>query len=325
MRRIANHNPQFMKLYNQGLSDGKIAVEMGFSKGTVSLYRRKTLGLPSHFTFGYNEIVFSDEVTDKIAEMRFGGASIAVISREFGVDIGLMIKKCREMGLDTSSEAKRWIRRENAILRLWNYLEDHGPTSQRVIEEKLGIPKEFLQEFTVNLMDIFERFKFVIGTGSSSYGGVKHHAHEVYGDLSYRNIGYLISLNDDSRLIDYIAERMPFKLEAPHDVQTLVMHLKGKIGTERARQVARAMGHVYGEDLKETPKGRVLKFTDEQLKELYDKKWNDSEIARVLGVTSSAIGVRRRRLGLPALYARGGKRVQIPYPLGNLDQIERLG
>jgi len=321
-RRISEYHMQFMELYNQGLSDRQIGEALDFHKGTVSVYRRKKLGLPAHFKFGNIEIVFSEEEKKKIREMRSSGASINKIAQEFGISVLTMLKKCREMGMDTSRGATSWRRKEKEVIRLWSYLEDHGPTTQREIQKKLDISGPSLQDYLVNLGDIFERFKFAIGTGSGSYGGVKYKSYDIYGDLAYNNIGYVISLNDDPRLIDFIAERIPFKLETSHNTQALVQHIKNHIGIDRAQEVVRKMGYVYGGDIKKTPKGRRLKFTDEQLRELYAKKLNDTQIGAILGVSNSAISVRRKRLGLPSLYKKGEKSRAAYYALDDLYQVD---
>jgi len=44
----------------------------------------------------------------------------------------------------------------------------------------------------------------------------------------------------------------------------------------------------------------MMKFTDEQLTKLYERGLNDTQIARKLGVTPSAVSYRRRKLGLSA-------------------------
>lgn len=304
-RGISNHNTQFMELYNQGLSDGKIGKAMGFTKGAVNAYRRKKLGLPAHFKFGMEKIVFSEEEKKKIIEMRSGGASIADIAEEFNVSGITMYKRCKEMGVDTSRMALGWIKKEKDGIRLWEYLDEHGPMTRSEIEEDLHISSAKLYEYVVSLWDnIFERFKFV----ASSRGGTKYGGANIYGDLSFSQIGLVISLRNDPRLIDYIADRIPFKVKDYYDARTLVIHLKRQVGIDRARDVVRRQGYVFGEDIKRTPKARARKFTDDQLIELYDEKLSDLKIGKRLGVTASAVCMRRNRLELPPHYVTGGRR-----------------
>jgi orotate phosphoribosyltransferase-like protein len=100
MRRISDYKRQFMKLYDEGLSDGNIAKTLGFAKRTVCYYRRR-MNLPANFQFGHDRIVFSEEQKEKIREMRSRGVSIAEISREFDVEIQTMLKgvgRCRLSG-----------------------------------------------------------------------------------------------------------------------------------------------------------------------------------------------------------------------------------
>ena len=320
-RRIVDRRKQFMVLYNQGLSDGKIGKVLGFSKSMVCFYRRK-LGLPAHFKFGTDKIVFSEEEKEKIVTMRSNGASISSIAKEFGVNMLTMLKRCKEMGVDTSRGALSWNRREKEILLLWGYLEDHGPMTQREVTEKLNISRERLCEYMANLQDIFERFKFSVGTGSGSRGGIKYGGYEMYGGLGSSRRSTIISHKNDPRLIDYIVERMSFKIESSHDAQTVVMHFKKHIGTDRAQEVVKRMGYVYRKDRRKTPKRRKVKFTDEQLIELYDENLSDSEISKRLGVTPPAVCTRRRRLGLSSHY-KGGRPRKLKL-LDELDQIERV-
>ena len=127
---------------------------------------------------------------------------------------------------------------EERIIKLWNYLEDGGPTSQRELSEKFNISSSTISKYIKEFPDIFERFKFC-------GGGRKYKASEIYGDLLYNKSGFLISLRDDPRLIDYLVEKISFKINDPTDVRIFIIHLKEQIGIERARELARKKYNVF--------------------------------------------------------------------------------
>lgn len=260
-RRIADYASRFMRLYDSGLSDGKIGKQLGFSKNAAKNYRNK-LGLPPHFKFGGVKRTFSEEEERLIRRMHSEGASILSISREIDASYFVVLEKCRELGLDTSLRRAKGTQRERGVVRVWEYLEDNGPTPMKTLREKCCVSYYVIRDCIRTLPDVFERFNFVVSAGR---GDIKYGGYAMYGDLSYKSSGYIVSLRNDPRLTEYVADNIPFEVETASDAQTLVMHLKGIIGGERARQVVERKGYVYQKD--RAPKEKVdLGFV---LKDLY--------------------------------------------------------
>lgn len=318
VRHIADYSQQFMCLYNEGLSDPKIAEALGFHRRTVCDFRNK-LGLPPHFKFGQNPFVFSEEQKREITRLHGEDSPIKHIAEKLSIDYQRLQKFCRDEGLDTSMARRVDYRKRRDQKLFLAYLREHGPTSQRVLSKELGISMVRFNRWASELFDWVERFKFAVGTGSGGRGGVKHGGYKIYDGVSFSSMGYIFALRDDLRIIDFVARYIPFKLETPHNVATLVQHLKKQLGYDRARQVVEKLGYVYKEKIIKTPVGHVLKFTDEQLIELYNKDLNDVQIAKILRVTPPAIRYRRNRLRLPVIDKR-----KCFWMLDKLDQIEEL-
>jgi transposase len=323
MRRISDHRRQFMELYDQGLSDRKIGEALGFSRTTVGDFRRR-LGLPAHFKFSRPSL--TDEEKLRIRELHSEGLPINKIAEKISRSPPTVFDFCRDEGLDTSMSRGKGYRRRLNGQRLVAHLKEQGPTPQSVLSEELGIEMSHFPRLSRELFEQVERFKFHVGSGGASTGGTKYGGTQIYGKLG--DMGPVFAIRDDPRIIDFVADHTPFKVETAGDARTLVQHLKKKIGYERARAVVERLGYQYQTPSHKaerrgrprptgsTPEPR--KFTDEQFLMLYKEDLNDTEIAAELGVSQPVISYRRRKLGLPP-QGRGRFRA-----LDLLPQIEDL-
>lgn len=315
-RRVENYKSRLMELHDKGLSDKGIGKTLGFSRQTIGSFRR-SLGLPANFKFG-GKPGLDDEEKQRIRELHSEGMPISVIAEEIGRSAITVTKFCGKEKLDTSrargKEYKKQRRRENLV----SYLEEHGPTPQSTLSTDLEISSGRFSGIAREMFDQIERFKFKLGSNRGR-GGIKLGGHSIYGDLNIQGMGNVFALRDDPRIIDFVAERTNFKVETPQDARTLVLHLRKQLGTERAKGVVKKLGYVYSKDRRGTHARSRKKFTDEDFLDLYEKGMKDGEIADKLGVTTSAVGNRRRLMELPINKLR-----KLVMPLGMLDQIERL-
>jgi len=318
LMRVGEYKADFMELYGKGLSDGKIGKKLGFNRQTIGNFRR-SLGLPANFKF-WGKPGLDEEEKQRIRDLHGKGLPISMIAEEIGRSGITVYKFCKKEKLDTSlARGKRYIGQRHGE-NLVSYLEEHGPTPQSTLSADLKISKGRFSRIARELFDQVELFPFKLGS-QRGRGEVKYGSHSIYGDLSFPGMGNVFALRDDPRIIDFVAERIGFKVETPQDARTLVQHLGKQLGTPRARDVMRKLGYVYTEDRVGTHPKTKKKFTDQQLLDLYDQRLIDREIAEKLGVTTASISVRRRKLGLPAL---GRMKRKITYPLDGLDQIEPL-
>lgn len=323
-RVVADYKLRFLELYDQGLSDHKIGEALGFRRQTVGDFRRR-LGLPAHFKFIKPGI--SDDEKSRIRELHAEGLPIRRIAEEISRSSITVLKFCRRENLDTSMSRAGCYRRRLRGEKIVSYLKEHGPTPQAALAEKLGIRINHFPRFAREFADQVERFKFYVGTGSSSRGGTRYGGTEIYGGLG--DIGPVFAVRDDPRVVAFVAERTPFKVETTAEARTLVSHLKKQIGYDRARKVVERLGYRYQTPSHKTKRrGRPIpagatpsprKFTDEQFLSLYWMGLNDKEAANLLGVSHVSVSYRRRKLGLPPK-GRGRFRV-----LDGLTQIEDDG
>ncbi|MCK4698645.1 MAG: hypothetical protein KAT53_10155 [Dehalococcoidia bacterium] len=315
LRRVANSKSRFMELHDKGFSDGEIGKSLGFLRQTIGSFRRN-LGLPANFKFG-GKTRLDDEEKQRIRDLHSKELPISRIAEEIGRSAITVTKFCREEKLDTSRARGKGYKKQRYEENLVSYLEEHGPTPQSTLFTDLEIPSGRFSRIAREMFDQVERFKFKLGT-SRGRGGIKYGGYSVYGDLNIQEMGSVFALREDPRIIDFVAERINFKVETPQDARTLVLHLKKQLGTERAKEVVRKLGYVYSEDRRGTHARTRKKFTDEEFLDLYEKEMNDGEIADKLGVTTSAVGNRRRLMRLPINKLR-----KLFTPLEMLDQIER--
>jgi len=316
LRRVENHKLRFMELYGKGLSDGEIGKTLGFLRQTVGVFRRR-LGLPAHFKFG-GKPSLDDEEKQKIRELHSTGLPINRIAEEIGRSSITVYKFCKKEKLDTSrARGKGYVKRRHGE-NLVSYLEEHGPTPQSTLSTELGIRSGRFARIAREMFDQVERFKFKVSSAKGR-GGTKHGGYSIYGDLNVQEMGNLFALRDDPRIIDFVAERINFKVESTNDARMFVQHFKKQLGTERARDVVRKLGYVYSKDRRRARGISRRRFTDEELLTLYEKGLNDREIAEEVGVTPSAVSHRRRLMKLPINKLR-----KLIAPLEILDQIERL-
>jgi len=316
LRRVESYKSRFMELYDKGLSDGGIGKTLSFSRQTIGRFRR-SLGLAANFKFG-GKPGLDDEEKRRIRELHSKGLPISVMAEEVGRSTITLYKFCKEEKLDTSRARGKGFRRQRHREDLISYLEEHGPTPQSTLSADLEIPSNRFSRVAREMFDQIERFKFKVGAARGR-GGIKLGGHSIYGDLNIQEMGNVFALRDDPRIVDFVAEGTSFKVETPQDARTLVQHLREQLGTERAKEVVRKLGYVYSEDRRGTHTRSRKKFTDEKFLDLYERGMNDREIADDLGVTTSAVGNRRRSMKLPINKLR--KQVMT---LEMLDQIERL-
>jgi len=305
-----------MELHDRGLSDGEIGKTLGFTRQTVGNFRR-SLDLQANFKFG-GRPGLDDREKQRIRELHSRELPITMIAEEIGRSAITVTKFCREEKLDTSRARGKGYKKQRHRENLISYLEEHGPTPQSTLSTDLKIPSGRFSRIAREMFDQIERFKFKVGS-SRGRGGIKYGGYSVYGDVNIQEMGNVFALRDDARMIDFVAERTNFKVETPQDARTLVQHLRKQLGTERAKEVVRKLGYVYSKDRRGTHARSRKKFTDEEFLDLYEKGMNDGEIAEELGVSTSAIGHRRRLMKLPISKVR-----KLVMPLEMLDQIERL-
>jgi len=305
-----------MELHDRGLSDGEIGKTLGFTRQTVGNFRR-SLDLQANFKFG-GKPGLDDREKQRIRELHSRELPITMIAEEIGRSAITVTKFCREEKLDTSRARGKGYKKQRHRENLISYLGEHGPTPQSALSTDLGIPSGRFSRIAREMFDQIERFKFKVGS-SRGRGGIKYGAYSVYGELNTQEMGNIFALRDDARMIDFVAERTNFKVETPQDARTLVQHLRKQLGTERAKEVVRKLGYVYSKDRRGTHARSRKKFTDEEFLDLYEKGMNDGEIGDELGVSTSAVGHRRRLMKLPISKVR-----KLVMPLEMLDQIERL-
>ena len=305
-----------MELHDRGLSDGKIGTTLGFTRQTIGDFRR-SLGLPANFKFG-GKPGLGDEEKQRIRELHSKELPITMIAEEIGRSVITVTKFCRGEKLDTSRARGKGYKKQRHRENLISYLEEHGPTPQSTLSTDLEIPSGRFSRIAREMFDQVERFKFKVGS-SRGRGGIKYGGYSVYGDVNIQEMGNVFSLRDDPRIVDFVAERTKFKVETPQDARTLVQHLRKQLGKDRAKDVVRKLGYVYSKDRRGTHARSRKKFTDGEFLDLYEKGMNDGEIGDELGVSTSAIGHRRRLMKLPISKVR-----KLVMPLEMLDQIERL-
>jgi hypothetical protein len=305
-----------MELHDRGLSDGEIGKTLGFTRQTIGDFRR-SLGLPANFKFG-GKPGLDDEEKQRIRELHSKELPITMIAGEIGRSAITVTKFCREEKLDTSRARGKGYKKQRHRENLISYLEEHGPTSQSTLSTDLKIPSGRFSRIAREMFDQVERFKFKVGS-SRGRGGIRLGGHSVYGDINIQEMGNVFALRDDPRVIDFVAESTNFKVETPHDARTLVLHLRKQLGTERAKEVVKSLGYIYSKDRRGTHARSRKKFTDGEFLDLYEKGMNDGEIGDELGVSTSAIGHRRRLMKLPISKVR-----KLVIPLEMFDQIEQL-
>jgi len=315
-RRVENYKSRLMELHDKGLSDGEIGKTLGFSRQTVGGFRR-SIGLPANFKFG-GKPGLDDEEKQRIRELHSKELPISVIAEEIGRSAITVTKFCREEKLGTSRARGKGYKKQRHRKNLVSYLEEHGPTPQSTLSTDLEISSGRFSGIAREMFDQIERFKFKLGSNRGR-GGIKLGGHSIYGDLNIQEMGNVFALRNDPRIIDFVAERTNFKVETPQDARTLVLHLRKQLGTERAKEVVKKLGYVYSKDRRGTHARSRKKFTDEEFLDLYEKGMKDREIADELGVTTSAVGNRRRLMKLPINKLR-----KLFTPLEMFDQIERL-
>ncbi len=315
-RRVEKYKSRFMELYGNGLSDGEIGKAMGFLRQTIGRFRR-SLGLPAHFKF-MGRPGLDEEEKQRIRELHGQGLPINRIAEKIGRSYITVTKFCKRENLDHSRARGKGYIKQRHEENLVSYLEEHGPTPQSTLSTDLKIPSGRFSRISREMFEQIERFKFKVGTARGR-GGIKYGGYSVYGDLNIQEMGNVFALRDDPRIVDFVAERTNFKVDTPQDARTLVLHLRKQLGTERAKEVVRKLGYVYSKDRRGTHARSRKKFTDEEFLDLYEKGMNDGEIAYELGVSTSAVGHRRRLMKLPVSKVR-----KLVLPLDMLDQIERL-
>jgi len=111
------------------------------------------------------------------------------------------------------------------------YLDKNGPTLERKIHEDLGIGG--FPRLARDLFDFAERVRFVWRGNSRDRRGRK--AVDYFGDL--HQIGYVWSLVDDPRLIEFVASHMPKRQLTIDDRRSMAQILGNKIGLKRAKKV----------------------------------------------------------------------------------------
>lgn len=310
-RRIKEYESRLRELHKAGLNDGEIGKTLGFSRQTIGDFRR-SLGLPARARG------LDDEEKQRIRELHSKGMPINKIAEEIGRNNLTVLNFCKRENLDHSMARGKGYKKQRHRENLISYLEEHGPTPQSTLSTELGISGGRFARIAREMFDQVERFKFKLGT-SRGRGGIEHGGYAVYGELNIQEMGNVFALRDNPRIIDFVAERVGFKVETPQDARTLVLHLKKQLGTERAKDVVRKLGYVYSKDRRGTHARSRKKFTDQQLIDLHEKGLNDREIAEKLGISTTSVNVYRNKLRLPALRKR-----REPYPLDGLDQIERF-
>ncbi len=304
---------QFISLYNKGMSDGKIGKALGFTKWKIRGYRRK-MKLAANFAPRRS---FSAEDKATIGTLHTQDLTVSEIARRINRSYPAVLRLCTAMGLDTSMGRGQRLkivggetteqRRTRRVESLLSYLKEHGPTPQNVLVQKLRFGSAVLPRFSRELFDYIERLQFTVK--ATPRGGTKYGGSVIYGSLN--KLGPVFALRGDHRIVDFVAERIPFKVESSNNAQTLVMHLKKQIGYERAREVVEKLGYKYIRPSHKAPKltmkeaaERRKKFSDDEFFNLYSQGLNDREIAKKFNVCSKTIGNRRRSMSLPTVGRR---------------------
>ena len=277
----------FLELYEKKLGDKEIAEKLDIKRWKVRDLRKK-YGLSSHTKMGGQEIKYSEEERSLIFNMHSKGFSIKSIAKEVGANYQTFLKFCKREELDTSLDRRAVNRIHLRNDKIFNYLDEHGPTSLRMLSTKLGISQHTFRKFLRVFYDEVESIDFKVG----SRGKARTRRADIYGELSKDRI--FILLRGDPRLIDFVANRIVFEVKSGGDAAIIMHHLSQKLGKERAKEIIEKLGYEYP-----SPNKQTRKFTDEQLLKYYKAKLNDVEIAKKLGVTPPAIRYRRRLLDLP--------------------------
>ncbi len=291
---------QFLSLYKAGKNDVEIGKELGFTKSQVKYFRDK-FEFPSKYTpRKYN---FTEEMDDKIKQMHNSGRPITEIAKELEYPYMSTRNHCLQLGLNTAKNKYNRLgqtRKFQKVEMVLGYLKEHGPTWRSILIEEQGIPKGFFSRFLRESFDEVECFTFKRGKGKRI-----RLVHDIYGEMTLRPF---LALRDDPRIVDFVAERIPMKIECGRDAAVLAQHLGKHLGKARTRKV---IERLYTYVVRSPRKLRVpkefeqpgehgnRKYTDDEFLEMYVEGFVDSEIASVLDVSTSSVCMRRNALDLP--------------------------
>ncbi len=285
---------QFLSLYKSGKNDTEIGKALGFSRQRIGVFRRK-LEFPKNTR---NKHVFTEEMDDRIREMHEDKHTIQEIANEFEFPYQTVRNHCLQLGIDTGKwhyvnrgGGQAYIHYAETVL---GYLKEHGPTWRTTLIKDLRIPGGFFPRFLRTFFDEAECFTFKRGRGKRI-----RLVHDIYGELTNRPF---LALRSDPRIVDFVTERIPMKIECGRDAAILAQHLGKHLGKARTREV---IERLYTYVVRPPRKSEKLgphgnkKFTDEEYLMVYKEGLNDTKAADVLGVTAASVCRRRGKLGLP--------------------------
>ncbi len=220
---------QFLSLYKAGKNDVEIGKALGFTRHQVKYFRGK-FELPSNYTGRrYN---FTEEMDEKIKQMHDSGRPITEIAKELEFPYMPTRNHCVKLGLDTTKNKYNrpgYTRRFQKAEIVLEYLKEHGPTWRSILIEELGISGGFFSRFLRESFDDVECFVFKRGKGKRI-----RLVHDIYGEMTLRPF---LALRNDPRVIDFVAERIPMKVECGRDAAVLAQHLGKYLGKARTRNV----------------------------------------------------------------------------------------
>lgn len=213
---------------------------------------------------------------------------------------------------------RTWIKREEEIIKIWSYLEDHGPQSMIKIIDELNISAPHIDEYMMNLHDIFESFQFFKGMRVNNVVPLYQ---EVYANLSYKDNGSIISLREDPRLIDYIANKINFTIVTTHEERMLRKYFENQIGADRTKEICKTKGYMQKVEQNrleveadKTAREKLLADESVLFRELKEAGYPDHEIKNII-VETSALLSKREISETPLIHNR-----KIPAYTINLDK-----
>lgn len=296
---------KFLELYNQKMSDGEIGKILKVHRATIGNYRRSK-ELPAYYSF-LGGVSATGEQIHRMKELHSKEHTIGEIAKETGFCYQYVRDILHEEGLDTSSSRglrimvnRRW---DDMKKKVTKYLRENGPTPERVLSKELDLKQVVFSKLEIRTHYLLERFKFG-GVGRSKYK-----SYQILNGLSVKHMGAIWAIKNDPRIIDFVAQYIPLKIESGWEASALVQHIKKQLGTERARKVVEKLGHQYSVKPKGVSgKGHPRRFTDREFLAFYRLKLNDTQIAKILDVTSGAIWQRRNKLELPPISRKRRRR-----------------
>jgi hypothetical protein len=124
--------------------------------------------------------------------------------------------------------------------KVFEYLKVHGPTPRTVFYKELRLNNSHITKL-LRASRVIKSVYFRMG--HCRRGSRKYTLHEIYGELS--KLGSILFIRDDPRIVDYMAERIPFKIKSHHDARTLYLYLKKHFDSQTVRKIIEKLGYRY--------------------------------------------------------------------------------